>query len=197
MNNNKINLAIFASHGGSNAQALIDACKADYFPAKVSFVLTNNSNANVINRAKESNIPVIILNKTHVAEPLEEFCVNALKQHKVDLILLAGYMKKIPSILIKEFENRILNIHPALLPKFGGKGMFGMNVHKAVIESKEEFSGASIHLVTENYDEGPILAQEKVKILERDTAESLQKKVLAVEHQLYKDTVKKYITENF
>lgn len=196
MNPKKINLAIFASHSGSNAQSLIDACKTDSFPARVSLVLSNNSNAYVISRAKENNIPVAILNKKNIPEPLDEFCLNILKTKNIDLILLAGYMKKIPSAIIKEYENRILNIHPALLPKFGGKGMFGLNVHKAVIEAKEEYSGATIHLVTENYDEGPILAQEKVKVLEDDTAESLQKKVLAVEHQLYKNTVKLFIENN-
>jgi phosphoribosylglycinamide formyltransferase-1 len=115
--------------------------------------------------------------------------INTLKKHNVDTVILAGYMKKVSQELIAQFNNRVLNIHPALLPKFGGKGMYGMNVHKAVIEANEAVTGATIHLVNTNYDEGKILAQMQVPVFSDDTAETLAARVLEVEHQLYSDTL--------
>lgn len=191
------NIAIFASHSGSNAEALIKASLKNDYPAKVVLVVSNNSNAYVHERAKKYNIDSIAVNKKEVSGNLDQFYIETLKKYEVDIICLAGYLKKIPEILVAEYENRILNIHPALLPKFGGKGMYGINVHHAVIESKEKESGATIHLVTSNYDEGPILKQGKVEVKEDDTPESLQKKVLAIEHKLYKDTLKEFILKNF
>ena len=125
--------------------------------------------------------------------PRKEFVerqINLLEKHKIDLIVLAGYIKKLPKEITDKFENRIINIHPALLPKFGGKGMYGMNVHKAVIEAKEKYSGPTIHFVDDIYDNGEILLQKKVEISADDTPESLQKKVLELEHVVYPEAIK-------
>ena len=120
--------------------------------------------------------------------------LKILNDTQVDLILLAGYLKKVPKLIIKQYEKKILNIHPSLLPKFGGKGYFGMNVHKEVIKSKEEFSGASIHFVSDKYDEVPIVFQKKIKIQPNQTPEDLAKKILAIEHEIYPKAVSKFLT---
>lgn len=189
---NKLKLAAFASHSGSNLQAIIDNIKNGDLNAEIVAVISNNSNAYALERARLANIDTYhISRKTH---PDEKDYVNAilniLESNKVDLIILAGYMKPIPSEIIKKYHNRILNIHPALLPKFGGSGMYGMNVHRAVIASKEKISGATVHIVDEKYDNGKILYQESVDVDENDTPETLANKVLQVEHKIYSKVIK-------
>lgn len=188
---NKLRLAVFSSHSGSNFQSIIDAITEGKLNAEIVCLITNNSNAFCIERAKQNNIPYYhISNITHPNQPeYEQAILDILLSLNVNLIILAGYMKMIPSSIIQKFKNRILNIHPALLPKFGGKGMYGMNVHKAVIESGEKFSGATIHLVDEIYDNGRILNQMAIEVLPDDTPESLAQKVLSLEHKLYPETI--------
>jgi phosphoribosylglycinamide formyltransferase-1 len=122
---------------------------------------------------------------------LEAGILSVLETNKIDLIILAGYMRLLGKTILKRYHGRVINIHPALLPKFGGQGMYGMHVHRAVLAAGELETGATVHLVTENYDEGPILAQTKVLIEPADTPESLAERVLRVEHALYIDTIKR------
>jgi phosphoribosylglycinamide formyltransferase 1 len=178
------NIAIFASGEGTNAQQFID-----YFhtgETHVSLVVSNNSTAHVLERAKKSNIPVFIL-KDNVIDLSER-----LKQ--IDFIVLAGYLKKIPTSICAVFNERIVNIHPALLPKYGGKGMFGQNVHKAVLDNKDKESGISIHYVNENYDEGKIIFQAKCEINELDNEFTLADKVHKLEHFYYPRIVENLLT---
>lgn len=188
---NKLKLAVFASHEGSNMQSIIDASKSGKLSAEVVCIISNNSDSGALKRAaKEGIAGYHISSKNFPDENLfTNELIKILKQHKVDLIILAGYMKIIPQKLIIEFKNRILNIHPALLPKFGGKGMYGMNVHRAVIEAGERESGPTVHLVDEIYDNGKILFQRKVKIEENDTPDSLAAKVLVEEHKIYPEVI--------
>ncbi len=191
-NMNKLKLAVFASHSGSNLQAIIDNIKNGYLNAEIVAVISNNSNAYALERARLAKIDTFhISSKTHPNETdYLNAILNILDSKKVDLIILAGYMKPIPVEIINKYYNRILNIHPALLPKFGGSGMYGMNVHKAVIESKEKTSGATVHIVDEKYDNGKILYQESVNVDENDTPETLADKVLQIEHKIYSKVIK-------
>ncbi len=188
-----MNLGFFASHGGSNMQAIIDGCQNGAIQAKPVLLICNNRNAQAIERANTAGFRSEVINgKTHPEESeRDQAMLSALESAEVDLIILAGYMKKIGSAVLSAFSNRILNIHPALLPKFGGQGMYGMHVHEAVIAASETESGATVHLINEVYDEGPILQQLKVPVLQDDTPETLQKRVLEKEHILYPDTVAK------
>ena len=185
----KLNLGFICSHSGSNMQAIINNVKSGKLNANLCVVISNNLNSGALEKAKKENIPNYhISEKTHPQNPELEI-INILKKHNVDTVILAGYMKKVSQELIKQFNNRVLNIHPALLPKFGGKGMYGMNIHKAVIEANERVTGATIHLVNANYDEGKILAQMQVPVFSDDTVDTLAARVLEVEHQLYSDTL--------
>ncbi len=189
---NKIKLAAFASHSGSNLQAIIDNIQNGKLNAELVSVISNNSTAYALERARLANIDTFhISSKTHPNEiDYLNTILNILESKKVDFIVLAGYMKPIPAEIINKYYNRILNIHPALLPKFGGSGMYGMNVHKAVIESKEKISGATVHIVDEKYDNGKILYQESVNVDENDTPETLAEKVLQIEHKIYSKVIK-------
>ena len=174
-------------------QAIIDGCQSGSIQATPSLLICNNRKAYAVERAQAAGFKVEIINgKTHPEDTdRDQAMVNALEEAEVDLIVLAGYMKKIGLLTLAAYSNRILNIHPALLPKFGGKGMYGMRVHEAVIASGETESGATVHVINEEYDEGPILQQMKVPVLPDDTPESLQERVLEKEHILYPDTVAK------
>ncbi len=185
------NLSVFASGGGSNLQSIIDAIERGELKAKISFVVSNNSDAFALTRARNHGIPTFHISaKTHPCP--EQYTDELIRLHEangVELILLAGYMKILPSALVKLYKGKILNIHPALLPKYGGKGMYGINVHKAVIAAREKESGATVHWVTDVYDEGPVLMQSRVPVLEGDTAEILARRVLDAEHKLYPQAV--------
>lgn len=188
-------LGFLASHGGSNMQAILDACSRKAIAASPSLLVCNNPGATALERAKNAGMPAIVLNgKTHPDfAQLDEAILRALKEAEVELVILAGYMKKIGPRVLQGYQNRILNIHPALLPKFGGQGMYGMNVHRAVIAAGETESGATVHLIDEVYDEGPILNQARVPVLPDDSAETLQARVLEQEHKLYPDTIAKIV----
>jgi len=185
----ELNLGFLCSHGGSNMQAIIENVKKGNLRANLCAVISNNHQAGAIQKAQKANIPHYIVNeKTHPNKTNEEI-INIFKSHNVDTVILAGYMKLVSKSLIDAFYGRVLNIHPALLPKFGGKGMYGLNVHKAVLDAKETKSGATIHTVTPIYDDGKILAQVEVPVFPDDTPEILAERILKEEHKLYSDTL--------
>lgn len=188
-------LGFLASHGGSNMQAILDACRANRLPADPALLICNNPEAHAIERARAAGMPAIVLNaKAHPDDAeLDAAIRDSLQQHRVDWVVLAGYMKKIGPATLAAFKGRILNIHPALLPKHGGPGMYGMHVHRAVIAAGEKTSGATIHLVDSDYDRGPILAQAVVPVLPDDTPETLAARVLEQEHRLYPETLRRLI----
>jgi phosphoribosylglycinamide formyltransferase 1 len=187
----KLRLGFLASHVGSNLQAIIDACHAGRLAADLRVVICNSSQAQVLERARDAGIPTCHLSShTHPSEEaLDDAILETLREHEVNLIVLAGYMRKLGPRTLAHYQGRVLNIHPALLPKFGGPGMYGARVHEAVIAAKEKESGATIHLVTEEYDQGPTVAQSRIPVLPNDTAESLAVRVLEVEHALYPETL--------
>ena len=176
-------IAVFASGGGSNFQAILDASRSGELQADVVLCVASRPEAGVISRAERNDIPVHVLGGS-IQQELGNL-IEVLAAHEVDFIALAGFMKMIPLDLIRAFPNRIVNIHPALLPAFGGKGMYGSHVHVAVIKSGVTESGASVHLVDEHYDTGPVVLQETVPVLKNDTPEALASRVLEIEHQLY------------
>lgn len=159
-------------------QSIIDSIKNGDLNANINLVISDNENAFALERAKKDNIPTYII-KNKTVEEIDVELFELLKNYQVDLIVLVGYLKLIGKRLIDNYT--IINTHPSLLPKFGGKGMYGMNVHKAVVEAKEEYSGPTVHFVNNNYDEGNIIAQTLVKLSEDETPESLAKKVQDVE----------------
>ena len=187
-------IAVFASGTGSNFKAIHSNIQKGRIPAEIVLLVSNNPNCGAVKFALKTQTDTLIINKTRYPNPdiLDHLLFTELQNREVDLICLAGYMKMVPNKIIKKFERRILNIHPALLPEFGGKGYYGKNVHKAVIESGVDFSGATVHFVDEEYDHGPIVAQKKVPINKDDTDETLADKVLKVEHQLYPDVIEAY-----
>jgi formyltetrahydrofolate-dependent phosphoribosylglycinamide formyltransferase len=184
-----LNICIFASGSGSNFRAIIEAKKSEIIKSNISLLITNNSDCGAVNIARDNNIPFFHISRkvfpNCTDEEYAQIFLDKLEEYKIDLIVLAGYMKMIDAGIIRKFHNRIINIHPALLPAFGGKGMYGMNVHIAVIESGVKESGVTIHYVNEKYDDGEIILQEKIVVAPDDTAESLQKKVLKLEHRCY------------
>lgn len=190
----KLNLGFLASHSGTNMQAIIDNVKNGKLDANLCAVISNNSNSGALERAKKEGIPAYhISEKTHPGNVSSKI-IEIFTHHGVDTIVLAGYMKKLDSKIINHFGGRVLNIHPALLPKFGGEGMYGINVHKAVIEAGEKISGATVHLVSPEYDQGKILMQMQVEVKENDTPESLAERVLKIEHILYTEVLRKIST---
>ncbi len=188
-------LAVFCSGNGSNFRALHRHIHERQLPCQIVLCLSNNSQCGAMQFAREQGIATVHLSsKTH---PNEENFVHAmlavLEAHQVDLILLAGYMKKVPKAVVQAYPKRILNIHPALLPKFGGEGMYGMRVHQAVIAAGEKESGATVHFVDTDYDTGEIILQRSLPVLPDDTPESLAARVLALEHELYADALEKVL----
>lgn len=188
-----MNLGVLASHGGSNLQAIIDACEQDVLNARVRVAISNNADSTALSRAAKHSIPNFHRSgKTH-PDPVEldAEIARLLEAHEVDIVALAGYMKKVGPITLRRFARRILNIHPALLPKHGGAGMFGLRVHQAVLEAGETTTGVTIHVVDEEYDRGPIVAQCEVDVLPGDSPESLADRVLEREHAFYVETLRR------
>ncbi len=185
-----LRLGLLASHGGSNLQAIIDACANGLLDATCAVVISNNSTAKALDRARAADIAAFHLStKTH-GELLDQAITDALTSYSVDVVCLAGYMKKLGPITLERFAGRIINIHPALLPRYGGKGMYGEKVHEAVLASGDRESGATVHVVDENYDTGNLLAQSVVPVFDNDNVETLAKRVLKVEHELYVSTLR-------
>lgn len=186
----KINrIAIFASGSGSNAVKMLEFFKNSN-QIEVGLLLTNNKDAGVLEKTKDTVEQVIITNEEAKDG---DYLKSIMHNYNIDYIVLAGYLRKIPDSLIQAFPKEIINIHPALLPKYGGKGMYGMNVHKAVHDNKEKETGITIHLVNEEYDKGKVLAQYKIRVSPDDTPEEIQKKVLKIEHEYFSQVVESYI----
>ncbi|MAE52395.1 MAG: phosphoribosylglycinamide formyltransferase [Micavibrio sp.] len=188
----KLNLAVLISGGGSNLQAIIDACKDSDFPAKVQMVISNTPGAQGLTRAKNAGIPAITIDHKNydTRQDFEEALTDALSGHDIDLICLAGFMRILTPGFIAQWPRKIINTHPSLLPKFGGEGMYGMRVHQAVLDSGEQYSGSTIHYVIPEVDKGEIIIQKQVDIHSDDTAETLAKRVLASEHIAYPEAIK-------
>jgi phosphoribosylglycinamide formyltransferase 1 len=188
-------IGFLASGRGSNMQAVMDACASGSLEAAPCVVISNNSEAEALARARQAGIPAYHLsNKTHpLAADLDATILSAFRKHQADLIVLAGYMKMLGSQTLFAFRGRVINIHPALLPKYGGAGMYGMHVHEAVIASGDQETGVTIHLVDEKYDHGAILSQSRLAVLPTDTPATLAARVLEREHTFLVDTLKKII----
>ena len=178
---------------GSNMKAILSACRSGHIYAKGALVIAPLQDLPAVASAIELGAEVAILNPEdpHFGEEL----LAILAAEKIDLLCLAGYMRLLPKKVVKALENRILNIHPALLPKYGGKGMYGPRLHEAVIASGDKESGCTVHYVNENYDEGDILLQLKCKVKEGDTPETLAERVLALEHEAYVNAIRQWLRE--
>ena len=189
----KLRLGVLASHTGTNLQSIVDACHAGSLDAEVRVVISNNSRSLALERARAAGIPTAHLSSaTHPApDALDAAIERTLKSHGVELVALAGYMKKLGPRTLGAYRNRVLNVHPALLPKFGGWGMFGARVHAAVLASGDRVSGVTVHLVDDEYDCGPVISQVEVPVLPGDTRETLAARVLAQEHILYPKTLQR------
>lgn len=188
-----INIAIFASGNGSNAERIINYFKNNN-NIKIKIIVSNKTDAYVIQRAKNHNIPSYILNKEDFQN---DTITDILKDNSIDFIVLAGFLLKISPEVVALYPNKIVNIHPALLPKYGGKGMYGMNVHKAIINAKENVSGITIHYVNEHYDEGSIIFQAKCDIAINDTPEVLAQKVHELEYEYFPIEIEKVLNKMF
>ena len=185
---------VFASGSGSNFKSIHQKIKEGKINGKIKLVISNNPKSGALKYAISKGIPIFVHNQLRFPGEIK-YCQslsNELIKVNAKLLVLAGYMKKIPDEIVAHFERRIINIHPSLLPKFGGKGFFGMNVHRAVIQLKEKESGASVHFVNQNYDDGPIVAQSAIAVKDDDSPEELAARVLVEEHKLYPEVVKAY-----
>jgi phosphoribosylglycinamide formyltransferase-1 len=184
-------LGVLASGGGTNLQAIIDRIEAGHLTARIAVVISNNSQAGALERAKRHGLPTVHLSRPMFLSDEEHdlALLRTLQERGVELVILAGYMKKLGRQTIAAYRNRILNIHPALLPGFGGPGMYGRSVHEAVLASGATVSGVTVHLVDEEYDHGPIVVQRTVPVYPGDTPETLAERVLAQEHALYAEVI--------
>ncbi|MBN1464071.1 MAG: phosphoribosylglycinamide formyltransferase [Paludibacteraceae bacterium] len=187
-----LKIAIFASGSGSNAENLIHYFKQSKH-VNIVLILSNKPDAFVHKRAKKLHIPSISFTKNQFSE--SDYILKLLQEKKIDLIILAGFLLKVPTNLIHAYPNRIINIHPALLPKYGGKGMYGQYVHEAVVAHNEKETGITIHYVNEHYDEGTIIFQAKCAVLPTDTADDVAKRVHQLEYEHFPKVVEKFIQE--
>ena len=186
-----LRLGLLASHGGSNLGAIVAACRERRIDAEPVVVIGNNSDAFALDRARRAGIPTQHLSSRTHPDPaaLDAAIAEVLARYGVDLVALAGYMKRLGPRVLGRWRGRIINVHPSLLPKFGGQGMYGARVHEAVLAAGEAYTGVTIHLVTEEYDQGPALAQRRVAVQPGDTVETLTERVLREEHALYVETI--------
>ncbi len=190
----KHTITIFASGKGSNAEALIKHFENSE-AIQVALIVTNNPKAGVIAIANRYQIPVQIISNEDLQQPNQ--LLQTLQHFKTDYIVLAGFLRKIPGLLIQAFPNKIINIHPALLPRFGGKGMYGDKVHEAVLQAQEKATGITIHFVNEHYDEGQIIFQAETALTENDTVATVRAKVQALEHKHFAKIVESVVLKNF
>lgn len=189
-----INIAIFASGSGSNAEQIIKHFQ-NHTNIRVSLVLTNNPNALVRERAARLNVPCEVFTRDEFYK--SDHVLKLFAVHNIDFIVLAGFLWLIPDALIRKYPDKIVNIHPALLPKYGGKGMFGQKVHQAVLDSGDRETGITIHYVNENYDEGNIIFQKICRIKNGDTPDSIQQNVHALEYKYFPIIIEKVINKTF
>ncbi|UFA51239.1 phosphoribosylglycinamide formyltransferase [Deinococcus radiophilus] len=190
-------LGFLASHGGSGARAIAQACARGDLAAQPAALISNNGSSSALAWAREEGLPAAHLSGTTHPDPdaLDTAILGFLRQHSVDIVILSGYMKVLEPKVLAVYAGRILNIHPSLLPKFGGQGMYGDRVHQAVIDAGELESGATVHLVTAGLDEGPVLAQSNVPVLLTDTLEGLRNRVQATEGKLYVKALRRFLDE--
>ena len=192
----RMRLGCLASGTGTNLQAVIDAAESGELHADVAVVISNNSTSGALQRARHASIPGFHI--SGVIQPddaaLDVAILDTLQGHGVDVVVLAGYMKMLGPAVLSRYEGRVLNVHPALLPKFGGQGMYGRRVHEAVLAAGESATGATVHVVDGEYDHGPVVAQSEVPVLRDDTVESLSARVLEREHSLLVETLQKVAT---
>jgi phosphoribosylglycinamide formyltransferase-1 len=181
-----VNIAVLASHEGTTLQAVLDACAAGAIAGRVALVISNNADSGALRRARTAGVEALCLSgKTHPEMcDLDEAISAALTERRIDVVLLAGYMKQLGPVTLSRWSGRVLNTHPALLPKFGGRGMYGVHVHRAVLAAGERVSGATIHLVDSSYDTGPVIAQVQVAVEPTDTPETLAARVQGAERAL-------------
>lgn len=193
----KPRIVVLASGSGSNFQSIINSINASFIDAKIVRLIASRDGIGAIDRAIKADIPFKVINKKHfdTSERFESSLLQELVDAQPDLIVLAGYLVQVPVQVIKTFEGKIINIHPSLLPAYGGKGFYGSNVHTAVIQDRQKESGCTVHVVTEEYDKGPILAQSRVPVFEDDTPESLAARVLAKEHEVLPQTIKQLLNQ--
>lgn len=186
-----MNIGFLVSHRGSNMQAVVDACATGRLDARVCVVISNNSHSEALARAHDLGIPSFHLSSRTHPEPeqLDGAIAAVLRGHQADLVILAGYMKKLGPRALSEFSGRILNIHPGLLPKYGGQGMYGRIVHEAVLAASEKETGITIHLVDGEYDHGPVLVECRIPVSANDDVDSLSQWVLEHEHELLVSTL--------
>ena len=187
----EMRLGVLASHGGSNLQAIVDSTKSGALDARVAVVVSNNSDSRALERAAKEGIPAFHLSRSAHPDPeeLDLAILHVLREHGVNLVALAGYMKKLGPAVLGAYRRKILNVHPALLPRHGGRGMYDMRVHESVIKSGDSMTGVTVHLVDEEYDQGPIVAQVQVPMLKDDTADTLARRVLQTEHRFYSEVL--------
>jgi len=185
----ELRLGFLVSGKGSNFESILDSIDSGELKASPRVLVSSQPKAKALEIARDRNLPSCCLNSENTKD-LDEAIIETLHEYDVNLVVLAGYLKKIGDNVLNKYPNRILNVHPALLPKYGGKDMYGMKVHEAVIASDDRESGATVHLVTSDYDAGKILAQYKVPRYPRDTARTLSERVLRIEHVCYVQTLK-------
>lgn len=192
-----LKLAVLISGSGSNLQAIIDACKGHNFPAQIEVVLSNTPDAYGLERAKAANIDAHVINHKNFEnrEAFDEALLQKLSEYGVDLICLAGFMRILTADFVHQWPNKIINTHPSLLPKHGGKGMYGEHVHKAVLAANDDISGCSIHYVVPEVDQGPVIIQKQVPVMDTDTADTLAQRVIAQEHIAYVEAISKIALE--
>ena len=195
MESNRI--AVFASGRGSNFESILKKEKEGYLSSKITLLITNKPDAGAISIADANNIAIRVISPKNYEDQklFNDAILNELIQFDIDFIVLAGYLKLIGEQIVDRYENKILNIHPALLPSFGGEGMYGHHVHQAVFESGAKVSGATVHLVNKEYDRGPIVIQRCTSIEDIESPDEIAKRVLEIEHEIYPQAVK-YLTEN-
>lgn len=188
-----LQLGFLASHRGTNMQAILDACKTGRLQARPRVVISNNSDSGVLQRARKAGVPSAHLSTYTHPEPgaLDRAILAILQEYGVEVVCLAGYMKRLGPRTLAAYRGRVLNIHPSLLPKFGGQGFYGEVVHRAVLAAGESETGATVHLVDEEYDQGPVLDQIQVPIEPGDSVETLSARVLQQEHRLYVRTLQR------
>lgn len=187
----RLQLGVFASGRGSNFSAILEAVDKNKLDANIRVLISNNRDAGALNTAKARGIPAVVVNRRDFSDRRKFVgaLLKTIQNNEVDFIALAGYMKKIPPEIVEAYPNRILNIHPALLPSFGGQGMYGGYVHEAVLKAGCKLSGVTVHLVDNQYDRGPIVAQCAVGIVECEKPEEIAAKVLREEHRLFAEAL--------
>lgn len=193
-----LNIGVLASHTGTNFQAVLDACQSGKLTARISTLISNNSSSGAMQRAQQAGVRTAHLSsKTHPGKTeLDQAILSELKKTDTQLVVLAGYMKKLGPAVLNHYADHIINVHPSLLPKYGGHGFYGANVHQAVLDAGENETGATVHLVSGDYDTGPTLAQVHLPIQPDDNAESLAMRLRPLEHEMLVSVIQQFADQH-